>query len=91
MLMGMGMLGMGVVATQHIREEYDEDDDGYGEEEEEEEDYGDLHIVAEPEGGGPSSGALNTHGNVGGNNDVATRSQMAVGEVVLNNGGVSRF
>jgi hypothetical protein len=78
MLMGIGMLGMGVVATQHIREEYDEDDDGYDEEEDEEE-YDDLDIVAEPEGGGPSSGALNTHG------DNAGRSQMAVGEVVLNN------
>lgn len=66
-LLGMGMLGMGVVATQHIREEYDEDDDDYDEEEDEEE-YDDLHIVAEPEGGGPSSGALNTHG------DTAARS-----------------
>jgi hypothetical protein len=34
------MAGMGVVATQHIREEYDEEEDGYDEEEDDEEEYG---------------------------------------------------
>jgi hypothetical protein len=75
------LMGMGVVATQHIREEYDEEYD-------DEEDYSGLHLVAEPEGGGASSGAMNTHGNQ--TNNQGGRNQMAVGEVVLNNG-VSRF
>ena len=44
---GSSMLiaGMGVVATQHIREEYDEEEDCYDDEEEsdeEEEEYGEL-------------------------------------------------
>lgn len=88
MLLGM----MGVVATQHIREEYDEDTD-YDEEDEDEsqEDngFGGLQIVGETppvnEGGGPSSGALNTHGNGGYHTSTTGNNRgMAVGEVVLN-------
>ena len=41
MLMGLGL--MGVVATQHIREEYDDEDD------EDDEEYGAEQV---PEGGG---------------------------------------
>ena len=79
------MAGMGVVATQHIREEYDEEEDCYDDEEEEdeeEEEYGELQIgiIEETppvvEGGDPSSGVLNTNGNV-----------LAVAEVNLTSGG----
>jgi len=75
LMAGMGILGMGVVATQHIREEYDEDeeyeDEDDDEEDEEEEGYEGLQIgmIDETppvnEGGGPSTstGVLNTHGN----------------------------
>jgi hypothetical protein len=46
LMAGMGILGMGVVATQHIREEYDEDeeyeDEDDDDEDEEEEGYGGL-------------------------------------------------
>lgn len=75
------MAGMGVVATQHIREEYDEEEDGYDEEEDDEEEYGQLQIglIEETppvvEGGGPSQGELIPNGNV-----------MAVGEVNLTSG-----
>lgn len=63
MLMGMGLLQMGVVATQHIREEYDEEDDDEENDDDEEEEYGNeqLDLDAEEEsthpvneGGGPS-------------------------------------
>jgi hypothetical protein len=44
MLMGMGLLG--VVATQHIREEYDDEDD------EDDEEYGAEQAMHVNEGGG---------------------------------------
>jgi len=45
------------------------------------------------EGGGPSSGALNTHGNYPHNRSTQhnTQARVPVTEVVLSNNGVSRF
>lgn len=48
---GQNSVLMGVVATQHIREEY-EQDQGYGEEDDE---YDGIQMIAENEGGGQSN------------------------------------
>ena len=106
MLLGMGLLGMGVVSTQHIREEYYEDDD-YEDEDDEEGAYqgipigmiGDIPPVVE--GGGPSTGVVNTHGNgqYSGTQNTGSRQtmvgeqqhQMAVGEVVIGPGMNHRY
>lgn len=96
MLMGMGMLQMGVVATQHIREEYDEEDDSPGDAAAEE--YVGIHLVGETppvvEGGaastsGHGNGGYQSTQNTGVRNTI--NHTMAVGEVVLSSHGVSRF
>lgn len=87
MLMGMNILGMGVVATQHVNNKYGgSDEDDY---DEEDDDYEGLQIgpmIGETppinEGGGTSSGVLNTHGNASYNRGTQNNT-MAVHEVVL--------
>ena len=54
--MGMGL--MGVVATQHIREEYDDEDD------EDEDEYGAEQAPPVNEGGGPSSSNENNYDQI---------------------------